>query len=166
MIRYALRCDKGHDFESWFKSSAAYDSQRKRKLVTCPTCDSAAVEKAIMAPRVIGKSRSKTPQSTLPAAVAEGTSPPSSPEVSSSDSVALVSPQERELRAKLKELRDLIVSKAENVGDKFPDEARRMHYGDIEHRPIYGEASVDEARSLIEEGVEVAPLPIVPDDRN
>lgn len=166
MIRYALRCDKGHEFESWFQSSAAYDSQRKRKLVTCPSCESANVEKAIMAPRVIGKSRGKTLPATPAAAAAEASAPPSSSEPAPAESVALVSPQERELRAKLKELRDLIVSKAEDVGDKFPDEARRMHYGDIEHRPIYGEASLDEARSLIEEGIEVAPLPIVPDDRN
>jgi hypothetical protein len=77
-----------------------------------------------------------------------------------------VSPQERELRAKLKELRDYIVSKADNVGTGFPTEARKMHYGDIEHRPIYGEASGEEARALIEEGIEVAPLPVLPDDRN
>ena len=73
--------------------------------------------------------------------------------------------QERELRAKLKELRDHIVKNADNVGERFPNEARKMHYGDIEHRPIYGEASPDEARALIDEGVEVSPLPVLPDDR-
>jgi hypothetical protein len=80
--------------------------------------------------------------------------------------MSLISAQERELRTKLKELRDFIVSKADNVGDSFPAEARKMHYGDIEHRPIYGEASIEEARDLIDEGIEVAPLPPVPDDRN
>ena len=74
--------------------------------------------------------------------------------------------QERELRAKLKELRDHIVKNADNVGERFPNEARKMHYGDIEHRPIYGEASPEEARALIDEGVEVSPLPVLPDDRN
>ena len=74
--------------------------------------------------------------------------------------------QERELRAKLKELRDHIVKTADNVGERFPNEARKMHYGDIEHRPIYGEASPEEARALIDEGVEVAPLPVLPEDRN
>ena len=74
--------------------------------------------------------------------------------------------QERELRAKIKELRDHIVKNADNVGERFPNEARKMHYGDIEHRPIYGEASPDEARALIDEGVEVSPLPVLPDDRN
>jgi hypothetical protein len=83
-----------------------------------------------------------------------------------SPSTPLLMTQERELRAKLKELRDHIVSNADNVGERFPNEARKMHYGDIEHRPIYGEASPDEARALIDEGVEVMPLPTLPDDRN
>lgn len=156
MIRYALRCDKGHAFESWFQSSAAYDSQRKRKLVACPTCESTAVEKAIMAPRLT-KQRGKAEAEPAAAPVTADATP---------ESVALVSPQEIALRAKLKELRDYIVSKADDVGKSFPTEARKMHYGDIEHRPIYGEASGEEARALIEEGIEVAPLPIVPDDRN
>ena len=72
--------------------------------------------------------------------------------------------QERELRAKLKELRDHIAKNADNVGERFPKEARKMHYGDIEHRPIYGEASPE--NRLIDEGVEVSPLPVLPDDRN
>ena len=81
-------------------------------------------------------------------------------------STPLLMAQERELRAKLKELRDHIVKNADNVGERFPNEARKMHYGDIEHRPIYGEASPDEARALIDEGVEVSPLPVLPEDRN
>ena len=87
-------------------------------------------------------------------------------DVTASASTPLMMAQERELRTKLKELRDHIVKNADNVGERFPNEARKMHYGDIEHRPIYGEASPDEARSLIEEGVEVSPLPVLPDDRN
>lgn len=154
MIRYALRCERGHDFESWFQSSSAYDSQRKRGLVRCPMCDSTKVEKAIMAPRIARKGKAKAPQ---PAAAAP----------TSEESTSLVmAPQERELIAKLKELRDHVLKNADNVGDKFPDEARKMHYGDIEHRAIYGEASVEEAKALVEEGIEVAPLPILPDDRN
>ena len=161
MIRYALRCDKGHDFESWFQSSAAFDSQHKRKLVTCPVCDSAAVEKAIMAPRLAKKGNAKAGRGLeAPDVAATPTDAPASEQVS------LISAQERELRAKLKELRDHIVKNADNVGDKFPTEARKMHYGDIEHRPIYGEASPEEARNLIDEGVEVTPLPVLPDDRN
>ena len=88
------------------------------------------------------------------------------PEVAAPTSTPLLMAQERELRAKIKELRDHIVKNADNVGERFPNEARKMHYGDIEHRPIYGEASPEEARSLIDEGVEVSPLPVLPDDRN
>ena len=156
MIRYSLRCERDHAFESWFQSSAAYDSQVRRKLVTCPACGSAKVEKAIMAPRIVGK---KGREKAAPAPAAETT-----PAVS--ESTSLMMAQERELRAKLKELRDHIVKNADNVGEQFPNEARKMHYGDIEHRPIYGEASPEEARSLIDEGVEVSPLPVLPDDRN
>ena len=154
MIRYSLQCERGHAFESWFQSSSAYESQEKRKLVTCPACGSAKVERAIMAPQIVSK---KGRDIAAPAPSTEVTAPSATP---------LLMAQERELRAKLKELRDHIVKNADNVGERFPNEARKMHYGDIEHRPIYGEASPDEARSLIEEGVEVSPLPVLPDDRN
>ena len=164
MIRYSLRCDGGHEFESWFQSSSAYDSQIRRKLVNCPVCDSVKVEKAIMAPRIVGKKgRGRAPE---PAEVAASAVPAeTAPSVDTSPTPLLLA-QERELRAKLKELRDHIVKTADNVGDSFPEEARKMHYGDIEHRPIYGEASPTEAKALIEEGIEVAPLPVLPDDRN
>jgi hypothetical protein len=157
MIRYNLRCDRGHAFESWFQSSSAYESQEKRKLVSCPACGSVKVERAIMAPQIVSKKGKG----------GEAPSPTAAPtEVAAPTSTPLMMAQERELRAKLKELRDHIVRNADNVGERFPNEARKMHYGDIEHRPIYGEASPDEARSLIDEGVEVSPLPVLPDDRN
>jgi hypothetical protein len=156
MIRYNLRCDRGHAFESWFQSSAAYESQEKRKLVTCPACGSAKVERAIMAPQIVNK-KNRDSAAPAPAAPTEVAAPTSTP---------LMMAHERELRAKIKELRDHIVKNADNVGERFPNEARKMHYGDIEHRPIYGEASPEEARSLIDEGVEVSPLPVLPDDRN
>ena len=162
MIHYHLRCERGHAFESWFQSSTAYESQEKRKLVSCPICGSAKVERAIMAPRIVGKKgRRKAEAESLPvAAVPAGAATPSS------TPMPLLMAQERELRVKLKELRDHIVKNADNVGERFPNEARKMHYGDIEHRPIYGEASPDEARALVEEGVEVSPIPVLPDDRN
>jgi hypothetical protein len=154
MIRYSLRCARGHAFESWFQSSAAYDSQRKRGLIACPACDSTKVEKAIMAPRIAAKRRAKADAAPPPS----GGDAPSAP--------LMMAPQERELVVKLKELRDHVMKTADNVGREFPEEARKMHYGDIEHRAIYGEATADEARALIDEGVEVAPLPVFPDDRN
>jgi hypothetical protein len=159
MIRYSLRCERGHAFESWFQSSSAYESQEKRKLVNCPVCGTAKVERAIMAPQIVSKKDRDRAEAPAPAATP-------APEVAAPTSTPLLMAQERELRAKLKELRDHIVKNADNVGERFPNEARKMHYGDIEHRPIYGEASPDEARALIEEGVEVSPLPVLPDDRN
>ena len=162
MIRYSLRCERDHAFESWFQDSSAYDAQVKRKLVSCPVCSSVKIEKAIMAPRIVGKKGRERaePVPTAPTPIAPAEIP------AAATSTPLMMAQERELRAKLKELRDHIVKNADNVGEKFPNEARKMHYGDIEHRPIYGEASPDEARALIEEGVEVSPLPVLPDDRN
>ena len=159
MIRYSLACDKGHGFESWFQNSAAYDKQAKRGLVTCPLCGSEKVEKAIMAPQVKRTKRPAAPEQITNEAPA-----PAVPEASTP--VAMMSPQERELRTKLKELRDHLTANAENVGRKFPEEARRLHYGEIEHRSIYGEASAEDAKSLAEEGIEFHPLPILPDDRN
>ena len=159
MIRYTLRCDRGHGFESWFQDSGAYDSQVRRKLVSCPDCGSVKVEKAIMAPQIGKKSRAPVSDAEAPAV------PSASTEVRTG-STPLMMAQEAELRAKIKELRDHVTKNADNVGEKFPDQARAMHYGDIEHRPIYGEASPDEARSLIDEGIEVSPLPVLPGDRN
>ena len=133
MIRYALACDEGHAFESWFANSATYDRQVKRGLVSCPVCNSTKVEKAIMAPRV---------------------------------AVAMMSPQEREFRSKLKELREHLIRNADYVGRRFPEEARKMHYGEIEHRSVYGEATPDQAKELHEEGIEFHPLPVLPDEWN
>ena len=160
MIRYALICQQGHEFESWFQDSAAYDKQAKRGLVSCPHCGSAKVEKAIMAPRLSAttKRRSKAieaPETAPEAAPAPAPAP-----------VAMISPQEQEIRAKLKELRDHLTKNADNVGAKFPEEARKMHYGEIEHRSIYGVASPEEAKELSEEGIEFHPLPSLPDERN
>lgn len=155
MIRYTLRCDKAHEFESWFQNSAAFDRQAKRGLVTCPACGSSKIEKSIMAPRVSSKThRGKSAAEAAPA------TPPAQ------QHVALMSEQERELRVKLKELRDAVTRQADHVGEKFVEEARRMHYGEIDHRPIYGEAAPDDAKALIEEGVEIFPLPVLPDERN
>jgi hypothetical protein len=158
MIRYNLVCDKNHEFESWFADSAAYDKQAKRKLVSCPVCGSAKVEKAIMAPRL--SSGKKERVTTMPVEAAEA------PAQDAPAPVAMMSPQEQELRSKLKELRNHLTKNADNVGAKFPEEARKMHYGEAEHRSIYGVASPDEAKDLAEEGIEFHPLPILPEERN
>jgi hypothetical protein len=149
VIRYTLACDKGHSFESWFADSAAYEKQRKRKLVACPQCSSTKVEKALMTPQLgaSDKGRDIAP-------------------VPDKTPVAMMSPQEHEFRQKLKDLREHLTKNADNVGEKFPDEARKMHYGEIEHRSIYGEASPDDAKALAEEGIEFHPLPVLPDEHN
>jgi hypothetical protein len=156
MIHYALICEQGHDFESWFQDSAAFDKQAKRGLVACPHCGSFKVEKAIMAPRLASSRKRHAPaEAPVPAMPVPEKSP-----------VAMISPQEHEFRAKLKELREHLTKNADNVGPKFPEEARKMHYGEIEHRSIYGEASPKDAKDLAEEGIEFHPLPILPEERN
>ena len=162
MIRYSLICDRKHDFEIWFKNSADYDKQAKRGLVTCPVCDSNKVEKALMAPSLgAGAKRTAAPRPIEAPAAAEDAAP-----AETTSPVAMISPQEKEFRSKLKELRDHLTKNADNVGNKFPEEARKMHYGEIEHRSIYGEASPNDAKELHEEGIEFHPLPILPDERN
>ena len=160
MIRYALHCEAGHDFESWFANSAAYDKQAKHKLVECPVCGSSKIEKSIMAPRL-----ARTDDAPRAEEIAEASGMPN-PMPPAKTPVMTVSPQERVLRQKLKELREHITKNSNYVGARFPEEARKIHYGETEHRSIYGEASPDEAKALHEEGIEFHPLPILPDDQN
>ena len=169
MIRYTLNCEHGHTFESWFQNSAAYDKQAKRALVTCPVCGSAKVEKAIMAPR-LARAEAAAPAEALPmplpAMPASLPAPQPPLPAPRKTPVAIMSPQERELRKKLKELREHVTKNADYVGPRFPEQARKIHYGEVEHRSIYGEASPDEAKALHEEGIEFHPLPILPDEFN
>jgi len=151
VIRYSLACEAGHDFDSWFRSSADYDEQRAKALVACPICGSTAIEKRIMAP-----------------ALARTDKGPAREDKSREDlaPVAMMSPQEKEFRKKLRELREHVTKNADYVGEKFPELARQMHYEEVDKRSIYGEAKPNEVRSLLEEGVEVQPLPILPEERN
>ena len=151
MIRYSLVCEAGHGFESWFPSSDSFDTQVTRGLVTCPVCASASVGKALMVPSIARTDRDRTPAAPPPQAEAP---------------VALIAEPERQLRAMLRALREHVVANSEHVGARFPEEARKIHYGEAEGRAIYGEASPAEARALIEEGIDVAAIPTLPDDRN
>ena len=150
MIRYSLVCEAGHGFESWFPSSDSFDAQVARGLVSCPVCDSVSVVKALMVPSIARSDR--------------GAVVPPAPAVEAP--TTLIAEPERHVRAMLRALREQVVASSEHVGPRFPEEARRIHYGEAEGRSIYGEASPAEARALIEEGIEVAALPILPDDRN
>lgn len=141
MIRFSLSCDKDHEFDGWFRNSDDFESQKKRGFVACPVCNSAKVEKALMAPAVsTGRQREKI-------AVAMGE-------------------EQRKALAKLKEFAAKARENADYVGEKFADEARKIHFGEVEARGIYGEATAEEARELIEDGVEFMPLPVFPEDRN
>lgn len=137
MIRYALACDGGHDFESWFGDSDAFESQRARGLVECPFCGSKNVAKQVMNP-----------------AVARTDDGPGSDQ------------RGAELRARIRAMRAAIAEKTEDVGRRFPEEARRIHHGEAPERAIRGDASLEEARALLEEGVPVLPVPPAPDERN
>jgi hypothetical protein len=156
MIRYALACDAGHDFESWFPSASSYDDQAARGLVTCPACGSGRVGKRIMAPSVARADKGLKSAPLMP--------PPAAPEAPRP--MALLSEAEREVRTMIRALREHVTANAENVGTRFADEARMIHHGEAEPRSIYGQASPAEARALMEEGVDVAPLPVLPEDRN
>lgn len=143
MIRYGLVCDSRHEFESWFRDSATCEAQLAAGAVECPTCTSARVEKQLMAPAV---RRSRGP-----------------------DRQRVANPgaeHQRKLLEEMRKLRRRIESSAEYVGERFPEEARRIHYEEADARGIYGEATLDEAKALVEEGIEAHPLPWLPEDAN
>ena len=156
MIRYQLQCEKEHGFEAWFRNSEAFDKQVKRKQVTCPECGSTKVSKAIMAPNVGVKSNKK---SSLP--VPAG---PSAPMPEPAD--PRVAEARREVMAAMRKLRKAVEDNAEYVGPKFAEEARRIHYKEAEEKGIYGEASTEEVKELTEEGIDIYPLPVLPEDQN
>jgi hypothetical protein len=143
MILYDLTCAKDHPFESWFRSSTAADKLIKAGSVVCPTCGSAKVHKALMAPRI---AKSPDESSRSKALVDQGRKP------------EVTAAMEKAEKA-LAEMRGVIEKNFENVGDKFPEEARRIHYGETPGRPIYGDASREESEALREEGIEVHAVP-------
>lgn len=141
MIQYSLVCENGHQFDAWFKSAMAYDEQHDRGVVACPMCDSHAVDKALMSPAV---SRAHSEKMSLSAG----------------------HPDQAKIREMLRKIREKVEAEADYVGDRFAEEARKIHFGEVDPRGIYGEASRDEIVNLIEDGVEFMPLPSLPDERN
>lgn len=161
MIKFSLHCDNDHDFEAWFRSSADFDGQKKKGILTCPVCDSHQVEKSLMAPNVGVKGNRKgdsPPPTNLPAV----------PDPSAIAEAATGLPAEvQEHVVKLaREIREHVTRTADNVGEKFAEEARKIHYEEVEPRGIYGKATPEEARDLKDEGIEVHALPVLPEDRN
>ncbi|AKI03274.1 hypothetical protein IMCC20628_04606 [Hoeflea sp. IMCC20628] len=139
MIRFSLHCEKDHEFEGWFSSSADYDAQCDRGLVECPVCSSREISKALMAPAVaVSRETASRPLA--------------------------MDPEKRDMMRKLRGMVQAVRQNSEDVGDRFADEARKIHHGETEARGIIGKASSEDAKSLIEEGIEIAPLPEFPDD--
>jgi hypothetical protein len=160
MIKYALVCDQGHDFESWFPSSDSYDTQVKRGFVECPACQSRKVSKALMAPAV-STSRKRRAMRTPVEAQAADPATPATPQP-----VALLDERQQQMRAMIRELHRKLTEHSTDVGESFPAEARRMHEGESPKRTIHGQATLEEARALVEEGIPVMPLPPLPDEKN
>lgn len=141
MIQYTLSCDNAHRFDAWFKSASAFEEQQAREVVTCPVCMSTKVEKALMAPAVSRSGSDKVPLSAGHPDIAR-------------------------LREAMIALRKKVTSEADYVGDKFAEEARKIHFEEVDPRGIYGEATRDEVMELIDDGVDFLPLPNIPDDAN
>lgn len=149
MIQYALKCADGHAFDSWFQSAAAFDKLVSAGMVTCVVCGGAKVEKAIMTPRVRPARGAVPTVDPVPRARDDKSPGPLSQPASAAEQALL-------------DLRTKVEANADYVGKDFATEARAMHDGDVPMRSIYGEAKVDEAKKLIEDGVPVAPLPFMP----
>ncbi|MGH6857059.1 MAG: DUF1178 family protein [Methylocella sp.] len=150
MIKFALLCARGHEFQSWFRSSEAFDAQVKSGLVLCPLCQAAEVTKAIMAPAI---ARGGEAERGKPRAQAQ-------PQTK----IALFNRHDLETRAMINAFRRRIFAEADDVGTSFAEEARKIHTGLVPERPIHGQASLGDARALIEEGVPVLPVPRSPDE--
>ena len=157
MILYRLRCKRGHEFEAWFAGSAAFDKQEKRGQLSCPSCGTSSVAKALMAPSVVKRSKRKGAAKK----VEEKAAPAEAPKAEVQRVAA-----HHELAAAMRKLRAEIESKSEYVGPRFSEEARKIHYEEAPARGIHGEATTDEAKALKEEGIEFYPLPILPEDQN
>ena len=142
MIRYTLHCAREHEFEAWFRSAGDYDRAAKAGSNVCPVCGSAEVRKAIMAPALGGTKKGEKV------------------------SLAVPDPRSQAMRELVREFRKKVTENADYVGDKFAEEARKIHYEETEQRGIYGQATPDEAHELAEEGIAFQPLPPIPEDRN
>jgi hypothetical protein len=164
MIHYQLRCEDGHEFDGWFKDSAAFDKLSAAGMVQCPTCGGDKVARALMAPAIPKKgrpARNAKPEPAPPAAAPVPVARPA-PLPSGQGQPVTAGPVPAELRAMLQRLRTEVEKSCDYVGGNFAEEARRMHRGESDRRGIYGEASDADADALRDEGIEVARIPWVP----
>jgi len=155
MIKYALICDHAHEFESWFPTSTSFEEQAKRGFVACPVCQSVRVERAVMAPNVARTDRGRRTDTQVAAAEPVATTPATAP-------AALMGEKEIAFRQMVVALHEHVAQTAEHVGPRFADEALKIHHGESDSRPIYGQATAEDARMLQEEGVDFMPLPRLP----
>lgn len=164
MIKYSLACEKDHTFEAWFASSEAYDKQRKRRLVSCPACESTSVSKALMAPNVGVRQNKKSDRAAASASSRLTDTAPAS--MSAAPVASELGEKQRALLALMREVRKEVEKTSEYVGPRFADEARKIHHEEAPERGIYGEATLEEAKALLDEGIEAYPLPNLPEDKN
>jgi hypothetical protein len=165
MIRYSLICDSAHEFDSWFANSGAFDEQSERGLVLCPFCDSVHVTKAIMSPRIARRDRALALASPEPP-VAGAPTPAEETPAEEKRPVALIDEKHAALRNMVRELHAKIMETTLDVGSRFPQEARRIHDSETPEQPIRGQATAEEARELLDEGIGILPIPTLPDERN
>ena len=165
MIRYTLLCEREHEFESWFRDSAAFEQLAAAKQAACPTCGSTTVRKAMMMPSVVTSRTRRTG-----AVAAEAAAPPSpAPDTTAAADphpVALMNERAKQLRAMMRDVHRRVTETADNVGRAFAVEARAIHDGQSPARSIYGEASRDEVAALLDDGIPLLPLPVPPDDHH
>ncbi|MFO1083915.1 MAG: DUF1178 family protein [Reyranellaceae bacterium] len=158
MILYRLRCSNGHEFDGWFKDSKTYERQEKKSLIGCAVCGDVAVQRALMTPRLGKSGKSAEPEAPVEAAP----TPASAPSPEQQQMAALARHMPKELREALVKVREQVEKNCEHVGDKFAEEARKIHYGESDRRGIYGETTDQEAEALAEEGIEFGRLPWIP----
>lgn len=165
MILYRLRCSKGHEFESWFKDSKTYERQEKKSLIGCAVCGDSKVARALMTPRIGAGAKTKGRKieaTTAPVAANVPAEVPAAPSPEQQQMAAIARHMPKEMRETLIKLRKQVEENCEHVGDKFAEEARKIHYGESDKRGIYGETTEKEAEELAEEGIEFGRLPWIP----
>jgi hypothetical protein len=137
MIRFDLTCSQEHEFEAWFRDGGAYEVQAASGSLACPLCGDSEVRKAVMAPSIARGRNEVAPVDPRKAAFAK-------------------------MLSTMRQVQGYVEKNFDNVGERFPEEARRIHHGEVEHRDIYGKASQEEAKSLRDEGIPVSQLPVLP----
>lgn len=164
MIKYQLACASAHEFEAWFGSGMAFDEQRRAKQVLCPVCGSHTIEKRPMAPAIVtSRMKSRQPSHQSPAEI-----PPATPTASGApmQAVSATAPDIKAAIDAMRHLKSDVIANTENVGERFAEEARRIHFGESPERAIRGAATMEEARELHEDGVDFGILPQLPDEQN